>query len=225
MIHVLVVDDHPSVGAGTKSAIEQEEDMKADIITESDEVIEKVNDKQYDVYLIDLFMPKMNGVELTKEILGKNPESIVLIYTGYDIVTHYNYIMDAGVSGFISKTATSEQLITAIRCALREEVVMPLQLLRQLRRVETGASTNEGRQEFSGIVLSKREQQILKHVGEGEKNITIAENLSVSQRTIELDLTKIFSKLDVSSRTEAYKKAWEYGMLSVEDIESTTILE
>lgn len=218
MIHVLVVDDHPTIGAGTKFTIEQEEDMQADIIIESDKVMEKIDDKQYDIYLIDLFMPKLNGVELTKAILGRNPEAIVLIYTGYDIITHYNYIMDAGASGFISKTATSEQFITAIRCALRGDVVIPLYLLKQLRRMETGASTHEGRKGLDGVSLTKREQRILQYVGDGEKNITIAQNLNLSQRTIEMDLTKVFTKLNVRSRTEAYKKAWEYGMLSVEEI-------
>lgn len=219
MIHVLVVDDHPTVGAGTKFTIEQVADMKADIILDSEAVIETIRTQHYDVYLIDLFMPKLNGVELTKTILKINPEAVVLIYTGYDIVTHYNYIMDAGASGFLSKTARSEQLITAIRCAVRGEVVVPLYLLKQLRRMKTGGSTHEGRKGLGEVSLTKREQQILQYVGDGEKNITIAQSLNLSQRTIELNLTKIFTKLNVSSRTEAYKKAWEYGMLPAEDSE------
>ena len=124
-------------------------------------------------------------------------------------------MMDAGVSGFVSKTATSEQLITAIRCALREEVVLPLHLLRQLRRGEAGASTHEAQQDLSGVGLSEREQQVLELVGEGSTNIAISQSLNVSKRTVESDLTKVFSKLRVSSRTEAYKKASEYGLLSL----------
>lgn len=214
MIHVLVVDDHPTVGAGTKFIIEQAEDIQADVIIESNQVMAKINEKQYDVFLLDLVMPELNGVELTKVILSINPEAIVLIYTGHDIAANYDYIMDVGVSGFISKTATSEQIITAIRCALRNEVVIPLPLLRQLGRRGISSSINEGQQDFLGVNLSKREQQILKYVGEGEKNIIIAQKLSLSQRTVEMNLTKIFTKLNVRSRTEAYKKAWEYGLLS-----------
>lgn len=219
MINILVVDDHPSMGVGTKFTLEQQEDIRADVVIESDEVIDLLNSKRYDLYLIDLFMPNPNGIELTKEILRKDPEAIVLIYTGYDIMIHYNLMLNAGASGFISKTATPEQLITAIRCALREEVVIPLQLLKQLKRVDAGPVTFEGSEGLSNVTLTEREQQVLKQVGEGIKNTVIAQNLNMSQRTIELDLTKIFGKLGVSSRTEAYKKALEYGVFSVELME------
>lgn len=219
MINLLIVDDHPSIGEGTKAIIEQQADMKADVMTESEKVIDRLTEKKYDMYVVDLFMPNLNGTELAKAILRVDPDAIILIYTGYDIMPHYNMMMAAGVSGFISKTATAEQLITAIRCALREEVVIPLQLLKQLRRVEAGPSTDDGQKKLGDITLSNREQQILDQVGEGLKNSVIAQNLNMSRRTIELGLTKIFSKLDVGSRTEAYKKAREYGLLSVEEIE------
>lgn len=215
MIHVLVVDDHPTVGAGTKFTLEQQPDMTAEVMAESDKVMDRLEDEKYDVYLVDLYMPNLNGIELTKEILRKDPEAVVLIYTGYDIITHYNFMMDAGVSGFVSKTATSEQLITAIRCALREEVVLPLHLLRQLRRGEAGTSRREALEEMSGVGLSEREQHVLELVGRGSTNTAISLKLNVSKRTVESDLTKVFSKLRVSSRTEAYKKASEYGLLSV----------
>ena len=164
-------------------------------------------------YLIDLYMPKLNGIELTKLILQKDPDAVVLIYTGFDIVAHYNLLIESGVSGFISKTATKEQLITAIRCALREEVVIPLQLLKQLRRVDTSPTTKEGQHNLGAISLSSKEQQILMEVEKGLTNKAIAINLSMSQRTIEYNLTKIFSKLGVSSRTEALMKAREFGLL------------
>lgn len=218
MINILIVDDHPSIGEGTKVIIEQQADMKADVMTESEKVIERLTEKQYDIYVVDLFMPKLNGAELAKEILQMDPDAMILIYTGYDIMTHYNMMMAAGVSGFISKTATAEQLITSIRCALREEVVIPLQLLKQLRRVETRPTTDEAQESLSGIILSEREQQILEQVAAGLTNAAIALNLNMSQRTIELSLTKIFTKLGVGSRTEAYIKAQEYGLLSVGEI-------
>ncbi|MFB6467471.1 response regulator [Cytobacillus sp. Hz8] len=214
MIHVLIVDDHPAVGEGTRAIIEQESDMKADVITDSEQVIHTIQNKSYEVYLIDLYMPKLNGLGLTKLILQHDPDATILIYTGFDIVTHYNLLIDAGIAGFISKTATREQLVTAIRCALRDEAVIPLQLLKQLRRVETGPTTNEGLQNLGDITLSSKEQQILDGIAKGLTNKAIAINLSMSQRTIEYNLTKIFSKLGVSSRTEALMKAKEFGLLS-----------
>lgn len=214
MINVLIVDDHPTVGEGTRAIIDQEEDMKANFITDIDKVLSIIKEDRYEIYLIDLYMPKVNGIELTKMILQVDPEAAILIYTGFDLVSHYNLLIEAGVAGFISKTASPEQLINAIRCALMEEAVIPLQLLKQLRRVDAGPSTKEGQQNLGDITLSSKEQQILNGISRGLTNKAIAIDLSMSQRTIEYNLTKIFSKLGVDSRTEALLKAKEFGLLS-----------
>jgi two-component system competent response regulator ComA len=216
VIHVLIVDDHPAVGAGTRAMIDQEEDMKATVLSDAEKVMAHLEENSYAIYLIDLYMPKINGVDLTKMILQVDPDAKILIYTGFDLVAHYNLLIEAGIAGFMSKTATQEQLITGIRCALREEVVIPLQLLKQLRRVNTGPSTSEGEEDLGDMTLSSKEQQILEEVAKGLTNKAIALNLSMSQRTIEHHLTKIFTKLGVSSRTEALLKAREYGLLSMQ---------
>jgi two-component system competent response regulator ComA len=216
MINVLIVDDHPAVGAGTMAIIEAEEDMEANIITDVEKVLEIIKENKYEIYLVDLYMPKVNGIELTKMILQVDPEATILIYTGFDLVSHYNLLIESGVTGFISKTAGAEQLITAIRCALRDEVVIPLQLLKQLRRVDAVPSTIEGHQNLGDITLSSKEQQILVGISKGLTNKAIAMELSTSQRTIEYNLTKVFSKLGVSSRTEALLKAKEFGLLSLQ---------
>lgn len=218
MINILIVDDHPVVGTGTKAIIESEPDMKAEVVTDSEKITEVLKSKTYDVYLIDLYMPVMNGIELTKIILRYNPDAIILIYTGFDLIAHYNLLIETGVSGFISKAATKEQLITAIKCSLREEAVIPLQLLKQLRRVAAQPSTSDGQQELGYITLSDKEQKILEGISKGLTNKAIAVELSMSQRTIEYNLTKIFSKLGVSSRIEALMKAREYGLLSKQSV-------
>lgn len=219
MINILIIDDHPAVGHGTKSIIEQEEDMKAKIITDIENFSDIIKEDNYEVYLVDLYMPKINGIELTKMILQFDPDATIIIYTGFDLVSHYNLLIEAGVSGFISKTATQVQLITAIRCALREEAVISFQLLKQLRRVDSAPSTNEGHQNLGDITLSSKEQEILDRISKGLTNKAIAIDLSMSQRTIEYHLTKIFSKLSVSSRIEALLKAEEFGLLSRQMIE------
>ncbi|MDV6379196.1 response regulator transcription factor [Sporosarcina sp. GW1-11] len=219
MINVLIVDDHPAIGQGTVALIEQEEDMKATIIIDVDKVLDAIKENSYDIYLIDLYMPKINGIELTKMILHVDPDAIILIYTGFDLVSHYNLLIEAGVKGFISKTATQEQLITAIRCGIREEAVISFQLLKQLRRVDSEPSTNKIEHNLGNMTLSSKEQEILAGVSKGLTNKVIAMDLSISQRTIEYHLTKIFSKLGVSSRTEALLKAKEFGLLSQQIVE------
>jgi two-component system, NarL family, competent response regulator ComA len=214
LINVLIVDDHLAVGQGTKAIIEQEEDIEATIIIDSDQVLDIIKVNTFDIYLIDLYMPKVNGIELTKIIMQVDPDAKILIYTGFDLIAHYNLLVEAGVTGFISKDTTEEQLITAIRCAMREEAVIPLSLLRQLRRTEVRPSSDEGLQNLGDITLSSKEQEILDGISKGLTNKVIAMNLSMSQRTIEYHLTKIFSKLNVGSRTEALLKAKEFGLLS-----------
>lgn len=215
MIKVLIVDDHPVVGEGTRSLIEQEVDMTANVIIESENIVSLIKEEKYDIYLLDLYMPKINGIELTKVILQIEPEAKIIIYTGFDLASHYNLLVEAGVAGFINKTATREQLITSIRCALREETVISLQLLRQLRRVNGLPSTNEEVQTIGDLSLTGKEQQILDGVSKGLTNKAIAINLSMSQRNVEHHLTKIFTKLGVGSRTEALLKAQEFGLLSI----------
>ena len=103
-------------------------------------------------------------------------------------------MIEAGVAGFISKATTQEQLITSIRCALRDEVVISIQLLRQLRRINATSLDTKGQENSVDILLTDKEQQILDGVSRGLTNKVIAINLSMSQRTVEHHLTKIFSK-------------------------------
>ena len=159
-------------------------------------------------------MPGMNGIELAKSIRKKYPDLTILIYTGFDLSTHFNMLVEANINGFVSKTATSEQLVTAIRCALRDEVVIPLHLFKQLRRSEASVSETNEEPTSSGISLNEKEQSILKEVAAGLTNREIAQQLHMSQRSVEYTLTGIFNKLSVRSRTEALYKAQEFGLVS-----------
>lgn len=158
MINILIIDDHPAVGKGTKAILENEVDIQTDVINDSEITLELITKRKYDIYLVDLYMPKLNGIELTKLILRNNPNSIILIYTGFDIPIHYNLLIEDGASGFISKTDTKEQLITAIRCALSDEAVVPFRLLKQLRRVNTSPTTKEDVQNLGTLSLSTEEK-------------------------------------------------------------------
>lgn len=214
MINILIVDDHPAIGEGTRAMIEQEEDMRAKVVTNSEEVIDIVKNEHYHVYLIDLYMPKISGIELSKMILQINPDATILIFTGFDIDSHFNKLIEVGISGFLNKTATQEQLVTAIRCALRDEVVIPMQLLKQLKKIEEKPNNGESLKDDFDIKLTDREQQILDGISKGLTNKLIAEELIMSQRTVEYHLTKLFTKLEVSSRAEAVIKATKLGLIN-----------
>ncbi|TGE38914.1 response regulator transcription factor [Desulfosporosinus fructosivorans] len=217
MIQILLVDDHPSVGEGTKSMIEQENDMKATVVTSSMEALEVLKNQIFDVLMFDLNMPVINGLELTRRVIAINSDTPILVYTGYDISAHYNILVEARVSGFISKTASREQLITAIRCALRGEAVIPISLLHQLRRNEARVDASEKEESVKRISIDEKEQMILQEVARGKSNREIADILLMSQRTVEYNLTRIFGKLNVRSRSEAIFQAKRLGVIPHED--------
>ncbi|BBW98357.1 response regulator transcription factor [Geobacillus sp. FSL W8-0032] len=210
MIHILVVDDHRLVGEGTKNMLESEQDFQVELVTSGTEAEQMMEQQTYDVYLLDWRMPDMNGIELSKRILQKQPNAKIVIYTGYDVAPFLNYLIESGITGFVSKTATSEQLITAIRCALRDEAVIPVHLLRQLHLCEVKAKMEENEEH---VALSQFEQEILFEVANGLSNKDIAKKHYISQRSVERHLSRIFTKLHVSSRVEAVEKAKQLGFI------------
>jgi len=214
-MEILLVDDHRSVVEGTKMLIESEPDMSVTIETDVYGVPDLVRLKKFDVMLFDLYMPNINGADLTRKILEYVPDAVILIYSGFDIAPHFNLLMESGVSGFIAKTSTREQLIQAIRCAARKEAIVPMRLLRQLRRQEIVVV---GDTESDRTTITSEEEKLLRELAKGKSNKEISTTLMMSQRSLEYSLTELFQKLHVSSRVEVIKKAKSLGILPTEDL-------
>lgn len=213
MIRILLVDDHPSVGEGTKNMIEQDTEMQVTVLLSGMEALELAAEENFDVMLFDLNMPVISGIELTKRMMKINPESRILIYTGYEISPNFNMLIESGVSGVVSKTASREQLLNAIRCVMRDEAVIPVSLLRQLRRREVRLNQGTNEKMMEEVSINEREQEILQEVASGSSNRDIASKLLMSQRTVEYNLTRIFEKLGVRSRSEAIVEARRLGLI------------
>ncbi|MNH92546.1 Transcriptional regulatory protein ComA [compost metagenome] len=215
MIRILLVDDHPSVGEGTKNMLEQESDIEVVFVLSAVEALGML-EQQFDIILCDLNMPTITGLEFTKRAIQKNSECRIVIYTGYEISVHYNLLIESGVTGFISKAASREQLLNTIRCTLRDEAVIPVSLLRQLRRNEVKVAMNKDNRLPEDISISQREQEILQEVASGKSNKEIAGKLLMSQRTVEYSLTRVFEKLNVHSRSEAIVEAKRLQLIRTE---------
>lgn len=214
MFNILLVDDHPSVREGTKAMIEADNQYQVTLASSGEKALNLMENSNFDLYIFDLFMESINGIDLTKQVIAIDSEAIVLIMTGFDIESHFNLIMEAGAHGFISKTASQDQLLTTIKCALRQEAVLPISFLQQLRRSEVKGVVNG--EIISSISLSKKEQEVLFEASLGNTNKEIAQKLLMSQRMVEYHLTKIFGALNVSSRGEAVAKAREMKLLPSE---------
>jgi len=214
-MNILLVDDHRSVVEGTKMLIESEPDINVTIETDVYLVPDTVRLKKFDVILLDLYMPNVNGADLARKLLEYVPDAVILIYSGFEIAPHFNLLMESGVSGFISKTSTREELIQAIRCAARKQAIIPMQLLRQLRRQEIQVQGEAGREPTT---ISQDDDRLLRELAKGKSNKEISRTLMISQRSLEYSLTELFQKLHVNSRVEAIKKAKSLGILPAEDL-------
>ncbi|OBR63283.1 DNA-binding response regulator [Paenibacillus oryzae] len=214
MINILLVDDHPSVGEGTKTMIEQDSEIRVTVALSALEALDKVQKASFDLILCDLNMPGISGLELSKRLIQMDPDRKIIIYSGYEIGSHFNLLIESGVSGFISKTSSREQLQQSIRCAMRGEAVIPISLLKQLRRQEVQLTRSD--KSIQEVSINEREMEILNEVAAGVSNKELAALLHVSQRNVEYQLTRIFEKLNVRSRSEAIREAKRIGLISME---------
>jgi two-component system, NarL family, competent response regulator ComA len=215
MVNILIVDDHLSIIEGTKMLLEQEPDFNITVENSSLNAMNLIKLNDYDVLLFDLYMPHLNGLELAKQVLAYNPGLTILIYTGFDIKPHFNLLVEAGVAGFLSKTSSRDELVVGIRSALRQQVVLPLSLVRELRRpgvIEDGSRSNEK------VYLTSIEEQILIELSKGKSTREIASILAMSQRSLEYSLTTLYQKFGVRTRVDTISKAKKLGLIPEEEL-------
>lgn len=212
MVRILLVDDHPMVAFGMERLIEHDENIQVTVSLSAIEALEIVKRESFDLMLLDLKMKEMDGIELTKQVLKNKPDSCILIMSGHDLELFMNLILDSGAAGWMSKEAGYKEIIDIIYKAINGYSVIPTSQLRQLRRTEVTDSTN------GGLILSKREQTILLAASNGKLNKEIADDLHLSQRTIEKDLTAIYDKLGVKNRSEAIAHVERYGLLNKDEV-------
>lgn len=213
MINILVLDDHEAIGECIKLLLEQEGDLHVTVVNSGEETLNILLQQTFDMFLFDVNMHFLNDLELLKRVQQLNPEVIKIIYTGYNIEPFFNVLVESGVSSFVSKTVSTENLIAAIRSALDGNAIIPVKLLRQLKIVESQKNKMEIMNQLIQYDLKKNELAVLQLVAVGKTNKEIAENLFVSLRTVEYRLTKIFKKLQVHSRKEAVEKIIKIGLL------------
>lgn len=196
LIHILLVDDHQMVGLGTKAILENEQDFKVTYLHELEEIYKEFEISDYDIYLFDIQMPECSGIDLTKKLLAIRPKAKVILYTGFDYYSQFSSLMNLNICGIVSKTVPYEDLIMTIRATLKGYVLLPLPLLKELKE-PIPSSTN------LSTLLTQKEISILRSLIKGYSNQEIADELFLSIRAIEYNLTKIYKKLGVNSRTEA----------------------
>ncbi|MDZ5606031.1 response regulator transcription factor [Bacillus pseudomycoides] len=215
MIDLLLVDDHSVVGEGTKYLLEETGEIKVTYCISSLEALELIEAHNFDIYMLDLYMPGVNGLNLAKKIMQLDRNSKIIICTGFEISSLFNTFVESGILGCINKTATGMELITLIKAVLNGFTVLPLELYKQLRRTEPQGELDVCN-DINNIVLTEREEKILIAISRGLKNREIANELLISQRSVEYSLTSIYKKLDANSRADALMKAEQHKLIHVQ---------
>ncbi|PPD58926.1 response regulator transcription factor [Dehalogenimonas etheniformans] len=213
-IKVLLADDHVIVREGTKELVQRQPDMQ--VVAEASDGVEAVELARVyrpDVIVMDIAMPNMNGIEATKQIKKILPTTAVLILTAYDSDQYIMALLEAGAAGYLLKNVRGNQLIDAIRAVYSgESILQPSTTRRVIDHLKVKAVKSE--EDSAANTLTEREMEVLKLAAKGVSNRDIAEQLFVSNRTIQTHLSNIFKKLSVGSRTEAIlyglKRGWFY---------------
>ena len=215
-IRVVLADDHAVVREGTRQLLEREDDIT--VVGEASNgksAIELVESLQPDVVVMDVRMPDVGGVEATKTIKKRFPKVEILVMSAYDDDEFVFALLEAGASGYLLKTAPVKDLIKAIHeVAEGQSALDPVVARKVLRQFTTGAPRKKT--EVSYESLTEREQQVLEWLAEGKTNKEIGEVLIISDRTVQTHLSNIFSKMGVSSRTEAVLTAIRRGWIKVD---------
>jgi len=217
-IRVLLAEDHVVVREGTRELIRLEPDME--VVGEASdgaEAIELVNKLQPDVVIMDIAMPKVNGIEATKQIKALHPNTVVLVLTAYDNDQYIFALLEAGAAGYLLKNVRGDELIDAIRAVhAGESVLHPAVARRVICRMVSPISSHL--EERVAAPLSEREMEVLNLAAKGLSNKDIAEQLFLSPRTVQAHLGSIFNKLGVASRTEAILYGLRKGWITLEDL-------
>jgi len=214
-VRILLADDQPLLRTGFRMVLGAEEDL--DIVGEAGDGVDAVELSRRllpDVVLMDIRMPRMDGVAATRAIVDARLPVRVLILTTFDLDEYVVGALRAGASGFLAKDVPAEDLVTAIRTvAAGEAVVAPRILKRLLDKFAESLPDPAAAPPKAIGVLTEREREVLVQVARGLSNAEIARALSVSETTIKTHVGHVLTKLGLRDRVQAVVLAYETGLV------------
>jgi two-component system, NarL family, nitrate/nitrite response regulator NarL len=213
-IRVVIADDHPLFREGIRSVLSREDHFE--VLAEAsdgEECVRLVKNFSPDLVLMDISMPKMNGLEAAQVLKKVAPDVKVLAMSVHNNKEYIHRMVDAGVQGYVVKDSPAEELVSAIEAVNRGEAYFSQNLSQMILKEFVG---NNGRKKQKRSELSKREGQVLGLIAEGLGNKEIAHRLFVSIRTIETHRERIMKKLDIHSIAGLTKFALSNGFTRLE---------
>ncbi|MDN5599995.1 MAG: response regulator transcription factor, partial [Brachybacterium sp.] len=217
-LRIALVDDQPLVRAGFAMVIDSQDDME--VITQASDgaaAVDALRARAVDVVLMDVRMPRLDGIEATAEILARAPEGRapkIIVLTTFDLDEYVVSAIRAGASGFLLKDAQPEDLLGAIRTVHRgDAVIAPSATRRLLERV---VSTPEPAEQDAAVLapLTDREREVLSLMGRGFSNQEIGAELFVAEATVKTHVGRVLAKLGARDRVQAVIIAFETGLVA-----------
>ena len=209
-VRVLIADDHAILREGLADLLGEQPDIEVvGQAVDGDDTLAKVRELKPDVLLLDLLMPKLDGLGVLARIGDSMPETKVIVLTGVDDEEYLSRSIQAGVKGYLIKDVASSQLIDAIRSVANGEGWLPPRLAGALfKRLSGGDSEDEKKLHR----LTPRELEVLGLIGLARSNAAIAGELFISEHTVKVHVSRILDKLDLSARAEAVRFAIKMGL-------------
>lgn len=199
-IRLMLVDDHPLVRDGLRARMESVSDIE--VVGEAGDAVEalvRVEECRPGVVLMDIGMRGISGIELTAQLIARDPALVVLMLSMYDSAEHAQRALAAGARGYVLKDSPSGEILSAIRAVVGGGTYLSPALAQRMFRVPTPR-----------VLLSQREQEILVLLGQGQSSKQIARTLDVGVRTVETHRQNIRRKLDLAGQAELIKYAVEH---------------
>jgi len=204
MIHLLLIDDHFVVRSGLVASLELEDDLK--VVGESDRGEDATSlfaKKKPDVVLMDLQLPGISGIEATAALLRDYPSARVLIFSTFARDEEIQTALKAGALGYLQKSSSRDDLLTAIRTIARGERSLPPEIAQRLK------------DRLAEPEITPREREILTLITRGNANKEIAATLGISEDTVKQHVSRILMKLKVNDRAQATAEAIRRGLVRV----------
>ncbi len=214
-IRVLIADDHAIVRKGIRALLATEKDIQViGEVGDGAEAVVQARTLKPDVILMDLVMPKMDGIDATRQITGQQTGARVLVLTSFAADDKVFPAIKAGALGYLLKDSNPEDLIHAIRQVYRGEPSLEPSIA---RKVLTELSSPI-KKPLTSDPLTERELDILRLIAQGCSNKDIAEKLVIAEMTVRTHVSNILSKLHLASRTQAALYALKEGLASLDDV-------